>query len=133
MPHQCVRCSTLYNEGEIDVLAGCPCGAKMFYYLKQDKYNKLKESKGKAGKKDLLQAEEDVYDLLGSDVDRDKPIILDIESIEVTSPGKYKLDLVKLFQEKEPFIIKLEDGKYYVDLVENFKRLTPSKKSKVGK
>jgi predicted nucleic acid-binding Zn-ribbon protein len=130
MPHQCVRCSKLYNEGEIDVLAGCPCGAKMFYYLKPEKYNKmLKEhDKKSSSKEENIQVEEDFYDLMGSDIDRDKPVILDIESIEVTKPGKYKLDLVKLFQEKEPFIIKLEDGKYYVDLIENFKRLTKSSK-----
>ena len=57
----------------------------------------------------------------------DKPVVLDIESIEILKPGKYKLDIVKLFKAKEPLIYKLEDGKYIVDLVESFKKMSGNK------
>jgi uncharacterized protein len=131
MPHQCVRCGNLYEDGEIDILAGCSCGAKMFYYIKSEKFKRLKEE---AAKKPVLRQEdralieEEVYDLIGNEIDREKPVILDMETIEVLQPGKYNLDLVKLFKGNEPFIIKLEDGKYYVDLIENFSRLGADRK-----
>lgn len=74
------------------------------------------------------QIEEDVYDILGDDIDYDKPVILDIESIKILKPGQYELDLVHLFQQKQPLIYKLEDGKYVVDLLESFKKMDSEKK-----
>ena len=46
--------------------------------------------------------------------------LLDIESIRVLKPGKYELDIVHLFK-KDPLIIKLEEGKYMIDLPQAFK------------
>ncbi len=79
------------------------------------------------------QIEEDVYDIIGDEIDRDKPVILDFESIEVLKPGQYQLDLVKLFHEKEPLVYKLEDGKYFVDVIETFQRLRDKDKEKKRK
>ncbi|MBN1793197.1 hypothetical protein JW826_05945 [Candidatus Woesearchaeota archaeon] len=133
MPHQCVRCGKLYEDGEIDILNGCPCGAKMFYFLRKEKYERLRveaAQKASLSADDREQMESDVYDMLGGDIDRDKPVILDLECVEVLQPGKYNLDIVKLFQNHSPFIIKLEDGKYFVDLDENFHRLAKEAKKK---
>ena len=133
MPHQCVRCANLYEDGQIDILKGCSCGARMFYYIRPEKFKRMKEEAGRKPElkpEERKQIENDVYDMIGDEVDRDKPIILDMESVEVLQPGKYNLDIVKLFKTDEPFIIKLEDGKYYVDLIENFSRLIDMKKKK---
>jgi uncharacterized protein len=134
MPHQCVRCGNLYEDGQIDIIAGCKCGAKMFYYIKPEKFKRLKDDAAKKPvqlkPEEREQIEQEVYDLIGNEIDREKPVILDMETIEVLQPGKYNLDLVKLFKANEPFIIKLEDGKYYVDLIENFSRLRESKTKK---
>ncbi|MBN2142302.1 hypothetical protein JW711_03140 [Candidatus Woesearchaeota archaeon] len=134
MPHQCVRCGKLYSDGEIDILNGCKCGAKMFYFLKKEKYDRLmKEAeapKAELNAEEREQVEHDVYDLLGEEIDKDKPVILDLECIEVLQPGKYNLDIVKLFQNHSPFVVKLEDGKYFVDLDENFERLSKDVKRK---
>ena len=125
MPHQCVRCGKMYDDGSEEILKGCSCGAKMFYYIRKEKLKEIQE-KQEAEKLDIKeqeQIEKDVYDLIGDQIDTDKTVILDIESIEILKPGKYKLDLVKLFKAKEPLIYKLEDGKYMVDLVETFKKM----------
>ena len=125
MPHQCVRCGKMYDDGSEEILKGCSCGAKMFYYIRKEKLKEIQE-KQEAEKLDIKeqeQIEKDVYDLIGDQIDTDKTVILDIESIEILKPGKYKLDLVKLFKAKEPLIYKLEDGKYMVDLVETFKKI----------
>ena len=123
MPHQCVRCGRMYDDGAREILKGCSCGAKMFYYIRPEKLKEIEEQRVQLSKKEQEQIEKDVYDLIGDEIDKEKPVILDIESIEILKPGKYKLDLVKLFKTKEPLIYKLEDGKYIVDLVESFKKI----------
>jgi len=60
--------------------------------------------------------------LVGSEIDSDQPVVLDLEAIRVMRPGKYELDLVHLFK-NEPLIFKLEDGKYMIDLVTSFDKL----------
>jgi predicted nucleic acid-binding Zn-ribbon protein len=123
MPHQCVRCNAFYEDSAEEILKGCPCGGKLFFYIKKEK---LKEAQKvaedvKLSKKEKEQIEKDVFDLVGQEVDKDQPVVLDLESIRVLKPGKYELDLVHLFK-GEPLIFKLEDGKYMIDLVQSFKR-----------
>ncbi|MBU1975096.1 MAG: Zn-ribbon domain-containing protein [Nanoarchaeota archaeon] len=129
MPHQCVRCGKLYQEGSKEILQGCECGGKLFFFIRKDK---LKEQESPfiltTGQKD--QIEKDVYDIIGNEIDRDKTIILDMESISILKPGKYELDLVNLFKRKQPLIYKLEDGKYVIDLIESFKKLGTKKLTK---
>ncbi len=130
MPHQCVRCGMMYPDASNEILKGCSCGSKMFYFIKAEKLKELKEKPEaviKLRPEEREQIEEDVYDIIGDEIDRDKPVILDFESIEVLKPGQYQLDLVKLFHEKEPLVYKLEDGKYFVDVIETFQRLRREK------
>lgn len=136
MPHQCVRCGKMYEDASSEIIKGCSCGAKMFYFIKAEKLKAMKEKPEAVLKlmpEEREQIEEDVYDIIGDEIDRDKPVILDFESIEVLQPGKYQLDLVKLFHEKQPLVYKLEDGKYFVDVIETFQRLRDNKKDKKRK
>ncbi|MBN2458781.1 hypothetical protein JXB28_00705 [Candidatus Woesearchaeota archaeon] len=136
MPHQCVRCGKMYEDASSNILKGCTCGAKMFYFIKAEKLREMKEKPEavlKLKPEEREQIEEDVYDIIGNEIDRDKPVILDFESVEILQPGKYQLDLVKLFHEKQPLVYKLEDGKYFVDVIETFQRLRDEKKDKKRK
>ena len=129
MPHQCVRCSKFYDDGAEEILKGCSCGAKLFFYIRKDKLKKSKEADEttKLTVEDKQQIEKDVFEMVGSKIDEDKPIVLDLESVRVTKPGKYELDLVHLFK-KDPLVIKLEDGKYMIDVVESFNQMEKKKK-----
>ena len=123
MPHQCVRCNDFYDDGAAEILKGCNCGGKLFFYIKKEKLKKIKEVQATINLNtlDKKQIEKDVFDLVGSDIDKDQPVILDLEAIRVLKPGQYELDLVHLFK-GEPLIFKLEEGKYMIDLVESFER-----------
>lgn len=124
MPHQCVRCKTFYQDGAKEVLSGCSnCGAKLFFYIKK---SRLEEAKKEVEQVELSaserkQIEEDIFDLVGGEIDRDKPVVLDFESIRILKPGQYELDLVQLFK-GEPLIYKLEEGKYMIDLAQSFRQ-----------
>ena len=123
MPHQCVRCNTFCEDGAQELLKGCTCGGRLFFFIKQEKLEDMKNIAGDANltKKDKEQIERDIFDLVGSEIDRDQPVILDLEAIRVLRPGKYELDLVHLFK-GEPLIFKVEDGKYMIDLVQSFEK-----------
>ena len=123
MPHQCVRCNTFYDDGAKELLKGCSCGGRLFFFIKKEKLEELKKvSDGiSLSDEDKQQIEQDIFDLVGSEIDRDQPVVLDLEAIRVLRPGKYELDLVHLFK-KEPLIFKLEDGKYMIDIAQSFQK-----------
>ena len=124
MPHQCVRCGTFYDDGATEILEGCKCGGKLFFFIKKEKLEKTKEiiANVKLTEKEKDQIEDDVFDLVGVDKNKGDPVVLDLESIRIKKPGQYELDLVSLFK-GDPLIFKLEDGKYLIDVVESFKKL----------
>ena len=123
MPHQCVRCNNFYEDGARELLNGCGCGGRLFFFIKKDKLEDMKKfaENSNLSDKDKEQIEQDVFDLVGSEIDKDQPVILDLEAIRVMTPEKYELDLVHLFK-KEPLVFKLDDGKYMIDLVQSFQK-----------
>ena len=123
MPHQCVRCSRFYDDGAREILEGCSCGGKLFFYIKKEK---LEESKKKAEaiklkQEEKKQIEDDIYDLVGSEIDKNLPVVLDMEAIRILKPGQYEVDVVNLFRE-QPVIFKLEDGKYMIDIQKSMRK-----------
>lgn len=124
MPHQCVRCNTFFDDGATEIIKGCKCGGKLFFYIKKEKLEQAQKiaEEVKLTPQEKEQIEKDVFDLVGSEIDKDEPVILDLEAIRVLKPGKYELDLVHLFK-GEPLIFKLEEGRYMIDLVESFRSL----------
>lgn len=123
MPHQCVRCNTLYDDGSNKILHGCDCGCRLFFFIKKSKLEQAKVMTTQLTVDQKQQIEEDVQDILGHEItEEDQPVVLDLESIRILEPGKFELDLVRLFNKKYPLIYKLEEGKYVIDIAESFKR-----------
>ena len=122
MPHQCVRCNKFYEDGAKEILKGCLCGARLFFYIKKEKLEESKKITKNLTKEEKKEVEKDVLDLVDADMAKEKPIVLDLESIKIMKPGKYELDLVRMFK-GEPLIFKLEEGKYIIDIPESFKKI----------
>jgi predicted nucleic acid-binding Zn-ribbon protein len=126
MPHQCVRCNAFYDDGAEELLRGCSCGAKLFFFIKKERLEKAKELTARetapVSEEDSKQVEQDIYNVLGVKEEPEEPVVLDLESVRVKQPGKYELDIVHLFK-GEPLIFKLADGKYIIDIAETFRRL----------
>lgn len=119
MPHQCVHCGKIIEVGSREILEGCNnCHGKFFFYIKDEKMQELKEKQEEPvfelAAVDKKKVEKDVREILKVE-DDDKPVILNLESIRVTNPGKYELDLVSLMNRK-PIVFKVEEGKYIIDL-----------------
>jgi len=129
MPHQCVRCGAMYDDGSEVILKGCSsCGSRLFFYIKQERLNELKNFQSNLSDSDKKQIEEDILDLIGQEAIKDSSIVLDIEAIRVPKPGSYEIDIVRLFK-GDPIIYKLEEGKYFIDVAESLKRAREKEKN----
>jgi len=119
MPHQCVRCGAVYPDGSDVLLKGCPiCSSRFFFYFKKDSLPKVQEMK--LTNEERKQIESDIKGIIGPEEER--PVILDLESINAKKPGKFEIDLISLFKGK-PLVYKIEEGKYIIDLASSFQLL----------
>ncbi|MBI2548271.1 hypothetical protein HYW21_02890 [Candidatus Woesearchaeota archaeon] len=131
MPHQCVRCGSIYEDGSKAILEGCTCGGRFFFFIKKKTSDAAdtgaKELPLQLTQEEKEHIEQDVYDLIGNDIDRSKPVVLDLEAIKIVKPGQYELDLVNILKQ-HPLIYKLEEGKYIIDLPSTFQLMRSKKK-----
>ncbi len=119
-PHQCVHCGNVYPDASKELLEGCSCGSKFFYYIKQERIEninkEIQDTLFQLSNADKVQIEKDVREIIGVEEESDKPVILDLESVRIIKPGKFEIDIVNLFSKRRPLIYRLEEGKYIIDL-----------------
>ena len=122
MPHQCVRCGKLHDDGDSSLIQkGCECGSKLWFFVKKESIEHATKITTNLTDEQKIQIEEDVLDIVGAERE-DEAVVLDLESIRVTEPGKFELDLVQLFNKEKPVVFKLAEGKYVIDVPETFNR-----------
>jgi len=115
MVHRCVHCGKIIEDASRELLEGCSCGSKFFFFIKQEHIDKIKENVIELSGIDKKKVEEDVREIIGAE-NEEIPVILDLESVKVLEPGKFVIDVVNLFRKDRPLIYKLEEGKYIIDL-----------------
>ena len=122
--YKCVHCSSVFSDASKEVLEGCSkCNSKFFFYVKKEQLEEMNKkaeamTEVELNSKEKIQMEKDVREITGIE-DEEKPVFLDFESIKIMKPGKYLLDISKLFDKTKPRVYKLEDGKYIIDLAPN--------------
>ena len=119
MAHQCVHCGRILREANNEILEGCAsCGGKFFFFIRDENLDNQKNQESlklkEFSKNEKTKIEKDVRDILKID-DELSPVILDVESIKILGAGKFEIDIVSLMNRK-PVVIKLEEGKYIIDL-----------------
>lgn len=119
MPHQCIKCGKIYADGSKELLKGCECSGKFFFFIKKDKLEEVKEKVEELSEEEKNQIERDVREIVGGGIEEEAPVILDLESVRVLKPGKFELDLKNLFG-GEPVVYKMADGKYIIDVASSF-------------
>jgi len=124
MPHQCVRCNKFYDDGAQEIIRGCSCGGRLFFFIKSSKLKKQPQPDVAANltEQEKDKIEKDVYELAEIE-DRDTPVVLELESVNVKQQGKFELDLVRLFK-GDPLIFRIQEGKYIIDVAETFRRMS---------
>lgn len=116
MPHQCVHCGEMYPAGSKELLTGCKkCGSHFFFYVRDEQLEKIRQEYIEIPSEDKKQVEKEIREMAGI-TEENTPVILDIEAVRVTGPGKFEIDLVNVFNKKRPLVYKIEEGKYIIDL-----------------
>jgi uncharacterized protein len=119
--HQCVKCDKLYDDGSNELLKGCSCGGKFFFYIRKKHLEKVQEDVIKLTKKDKEKIQQDVFDIVSGKIEDDRPVVLDLESVKVLKPGKFEVDVSSLLKGR-PVIFKTEKGKYIIDIAATFQQ-----------
>jgi len=127
MPHKCVRCSKVYSDGSNELLKGCSCGGRFFFYIRKEHLEQVEKITKNLTETQKDFVEKDVKAIIGKEYDEEKPIILDLESINILEPGKYEIDLIDLFK-KAPLVYKLGEGKYIIDIESTFDSMKKKEK-----
>ena len=124
MPHICTRCSNIFQAGE-DILKGCPsCGWKKFMFVR--KMPQELDVSGLSQERIITSAmgvrvppriseKESTASELSPDIGKA------LESIKITAPGTYELNLPSLF-ERDELIMAVKEGTYFIDLTSAFKK-----------
>ncbi|MEK6842511.1 MAG: Zn-ribbon containing protein, partial [Nanoarchaeota archaeon] len=87
MPHQCVHCGEMYSAGSREILEGCSeCGGHFFFYIRDEQLKKIRENPIELPQQEKEKIEKDIREMANME-DEMVPVILDIESIRVISPG----------------------------------------------
>lgn len=131
MPHQCVRCGKLYEDGTTNLIKGCiDCNGKFFFFIKKTSVEKAQQISESLTQEDRKHVEEDIKNILEQDSNEeiDTPVFLDIENIRIPKTGKYEIDIIDMFKGK-PIVCKVGEGKYVIDIISAFKE-TEKKKEK---
>ena len=121
MPHQCVRCGKLYEDGTPNLLKGCTdCDGKFFFFIKKSSIEKAKKISEHLSEDDRRHVEIEVKKILEqSEEDTESPVFVDIENLRIPKAGKYEIDIVDVFNGK-PIVCKIGEGKYMIDIVSAF-------------
>lgn len=77
--------------------------------------------------KEKDQIEKDIREIIEMPRE-EEPIVLDLEAIRVIKPGHFEIDIGKVFRGEKPFVVKLEEGKYIIDLSAGMDSLLDTKK-----
>jgi len=121
----CTRCRNVFDEGA-DILKGCPvCGWKKFMFVKA---GLRPGQEAGAAVQDMLKDASSETEIKGQEIAQGeaKPESK-VESIRITEPGTYELNLPTLF-ERDELIMAVKDGTYLIDLSSAFRK---PKKDKV--
>lgn len=116
MPNKCVVCGKIHEDNAKYLIDGCDkCGSKFFFFIKEKEIKKAEEDIKQLTKNDINEIENDLRDILAEKVKRDETVILDFEAIRILKPGKYKIDITNLLNQR-PIVIRVGPGRYRLDL-----------------
>jgi predicted nucleic acid-binding Zn-ribbon protein len=150
MPHTCTRCNSVFDSGE-DILKGCPvCGWKKFMFVRKQHKQEIGEKEPeeriitramgvrmppKSVSNDekkiagapgncSLPSYKPAFEAAAGAASRVENSARDgkmLESIKITAPGTYELNLSSLFERGE-LIMAVKEGTYFIDLSSAFRK-----------
>ena len=79
MAHQCVKCGKIYESAAPELLKGCSCGCRYFFFFKKEDIEMQKQTL-ELTPSEREEIVKDIKEIVGPEIER--PIILDLERIK---------------------------------------------------
>jgi predicted nucleic acid-binding Zn-ribbon protein len=139
MPNKCTKCGKLHDDDANYLLTtGCnACGGRFFFFVREGYVPEVEEEVSHITKKEMKEIERDIRSILPvrmrekkdlvtkdnevkageakkEEKQEEETVVLDIEAIRVIKPGKYRINVETLFNQK-PIVVKVGTGKYEID------------------
>lgn len=120
MPNKCTKCGKIHPDDAPYLLEeGCDkCGSRFFFYVREESLKQAESDIKKLTTREIEEIEKDIRDIVSEvekPVEEEETVILDVEAIRVIKPGKYRIDVTNLFNQR-PIVIRVGPGKYEIDL-----------------
>lgn len=117
MPDKCTKCGKIHPDDAPYLIKGCDkCGGKFFFYVRPELLEEAEQEVSALSRKDMKEIEDDIRDIVSGDgIKKDDTVVLDLEAIRVIRPGKYRIDVTNLFNQK-PIVVRVGAGRYEIDL-----------------
>ncbi len=96
----------VYAKDSDEILQGCSCGNKLFYFIGD---GKKKESTTSVGYATEITVDDDDQGM----------IVFDTEAVNIIANGKYEIDINALISTPESIVYCYGDGKYSIDISDN--------------
>ena len=103
MQHKCTACGKLYARGSEEIINGCSCGNKLFYFISE---KKKRQASGEVSY---------FYEL--EDDENEEIIAFDLEAINIKEHGRYEIDINALMSNDDSLVYRYGEGKYSIDIM----------------
>lgn len=97
--HQCVHCNSQYGDDNKELLSGCACGSKFFFYVREEV--------------SLSNEQKAILESVAQEHEDEEPSVISLEAIRVEG-DEFTIDLDKLFSEN--IVITKIDDAYLIDI-----------------
>ncbi len=122
MVHICAGCGKVYPDSSEEILKGCSCGGKKFFFERP-------EARKKPATPPPPAAEPEPVPVSGPAVVDETDRFDRVESIRIIAPGTYELNIEKMAKSDERVVGLGTEGSYALDLLS----MAGSKKGKKTK
>lgn len=119
MPNKCTKCGKLHDdEAPYLLTTGCDaCGGRFFFFVREEFAKEMDKEVAEITKKEMKEIERDIREIapIKENQKKDDTVILDFEAIRVIKPGKYRINVETLFNQR-PIVVRVGTGKYEIDI-----------------
>ena len=110
MVHICAGCGKVYPDSSGEILKGCTCGGKKFYFERPEAQKNRALPDPPAPAPEPAPASAEGASVKGDRFDR-------VESIRIIAPGTYELNIEKMARTDERVVGLGTEGSYALDLL----------------
>lgn len=121
MPNQCVHCGKLYPDGNKEILVGCSCGSRFFYFIKKEYYEKLMKKSAEETTEELVKNVDSLISQEPKIVSKQTKIVVPTEPVKAPQIESVKKPQVEPFKKTAKTISEIKQAIDEINKVDKVK------------